>query len=399
MLGHFPVGGIHGDFTDRSAIRGPRHNTPCSALLRDGIMWSICRTAAVVIVVCAFAAPLSAQLIPNDTYYAQYQWYSPVIGEPTAWATSTGSSSVTVAVLDDGVVSYTPDMAGRILPALSAVSGQDPFADSWLTNTSLNGGLNCHGTWVASAAAMTVNNAMGGAGVGNFSILPIRITEVNLNAPDSWIAAGIRMAADNGAKVINISYYAIDYAQVDTAAAYARSKGALTFISAGNTDGYRGIASYSNLIFVSGTQENGQRWSKGSGVGSSYGAFVDIAAPASNILLADPTTVHGYGLNSGTSFAAPLVAGAAALAWSIDPLLTPDEVEQMLYSTAVNPNNPSPGSSTPYWDQIFGWGVLNVGAIAQAAKTAYLASIPEPAAWLLLASAGIAVLLRRRLMD
>jgi thermitase len=362
-------------------------------------MWSICRISLAVVVCASATSTFAAQLIPNDTYYAQYQWYSPAIGEPTAWAISTGSSSVTVAVLDDGVVSYTPDLAGRLLPALSAVSGQQPFADTWLTNTRLNNGLNCHGTWVASAAAMTINNAMGGAGVGNFSILPIRITQTNLNALDSSIIAGIRMAADNGAKVINISYYATDYVGVDAAAAYARSKGSLTFISAGNTDGYRSISAYSNLIFVSGTQEDGQRWSQGSGVGSSYGAFVDIAAPASNILLADPTTVHGYGLNSGTSFAAPLVAGAAALAWSIDPLLTPDEVEQMLYSTAVNPNNPSPGSTTPYWDQIYGWGVLNVGAVAQAAQAAYLASVPEPAAWLLLASAGIAVLLRRRLMD
>ena len=247
-------------------------------------MWSFCRITVAAIICASAASTLSAQLIPNDTYYAQYQWYSPVIGEPTAWAISTGSSSVTVAVLDDGVVSYTPDLAGRILPALSAVTGQQPFTDAWLTNTSLNGGLNCHGTWVASTVAMQVNNAMGGAGVGNFSILPIRITQTNLNALDSSMANGIRMAADNGAKVINISYYASDYATLDAAAAYARSKGALTFIAAGNTDAYRSISAYSNLIFVSGTQENGQRWSEGNGVGSSYGAFVDIAAPASNIL-------------------------------------------------------------------------------------------------------------------
>ena len=359
-------------------------------------MWVIYRASIAAVIVCSYAAaPLSAQstLIPNDTYYAQYQWYSPVIGEPQAWAISTGSSSVTVAVLDDGVVSYTPDLAGRILPALSAVSGQPVFTDAWLTNTSLNGGLNCHGTWVASAAAMTVNNGMGGAGVGDFSILPIRIADDNLNAQDASIANGIRMAADNGAKVINISYYASDYSQLDAAAAYAKSKGALTFIAAGNTDAYRSIPAYSNLIFVSGTQENGQRWSEGGGVGSSYGPFVDIAAPASDILLADPTTIHGYGLDSGTSFATPLVAGAAALAWSIDPLLTPDQVEQMLYNTAVNPDNPNPGSSTPYWDQIYGWGVLNVGAVAEAA---YLASVPEPAAWLLLVSAGIGAFLWRR---
>jgi subtilisin family serine protease len=348
-------------------------------------MWSILRASMAAVVLCAYAASPVLADFPDDTYYS-YQWYSPLIGEPKAWTYSTGSPSVTVAVLDDGVVSYTPDLAGRILPALSAVDGQAPFTDAWLTNTTLNGGLNCHGTWVASAVAMGINNGMGGAGVGNFSILPIRIADTDLSASDSSIANGIRMAADNGAKVINISYYASDYSQLDSAAAYARSKGALTFIAAGNTDSYRSIADYSNLIFVSGTDENDQRWTQGNGVGSSYGSFVDLSAPAHNILLADPTTIHGYGLNSGTSFAAPLAAGAAALAWSIDPSLTPDQVEQMLESTAVDLGDPGR-------DQIYGWGRIDIGAVAEAA---YLATVPEPAAWLLLVSAGIVVSLRKR---
>ncbi len=66
-----------------------------------------------------------------------------------------------------------------------------------------------HGTWVASAVAMGINNGMGGAGMGNFSILPICIANSDINTSDIWLADGIRMAADNGAKVINISYYAI----------------------------------------------------------------------------------------------------------------------------------------------------------------------------------------------
>ncbi len=313
--------------------------------LRDGIMWSILRAWMAAVIVCACAAITAlADDFPNDTYYKQYQWYSPIIGEPQAWSISTGSASVTVAVLDDGVVSYTPDLAGRILPALSAVSGQPTFTDAWLTDTTQSGGLRCHGTWVASAVAMGINNDMGGAGVGNFSILPIRIANNNLSASDASIANGIRMAADNGAKVINISYSAYNYATLDSAAAYARSKGALTFIAAGNTDSYRSIPNFSNLIFVSGTDENDQRWSEGNGIGSSYGNFVDLSAPASDILLADPTTINGYGTNSGTSFATPLVAGAAALAWSINPSLTPDDVEHILESTAVDLGDPGLGS-------------------------------------------------------
>ncbi|MGD0519354.1 MAG: S8 family serine peptidase [Thermoguttaceae bacterium] len=356
-------------------------------------MWSILRAWMAAGILCACAAsPALADDFPNDYYYSKYEWYSTTIGLPKAWSISTGSSSVIVAVLDTGVVSYTPDLSGRILTALSAVSGQAPFTDAWLTDTTQTG-LRRHGTWVASAAAMGINNSIGGAGVGNFSILPIRIANTNLNALDSSIVNGIYMAADNGAKVINISYYASDYALLDTAAAYARSKGALTFIAAGNTDSYRSISSYTNLIFVSGTNQSDQRWSQEitdangvvTRVGSSYGPFVDISAPAEDILLADPTTIHGYGLNSGTSFATPLVAGAAALAWSINPNLTADEVEQMLYSTADDLGDPG-------WDQIYGWGRLNVGALAAAA----LATVPEPAAWLMLVSAGIGVFLWRR---
>jgi subtilisin family serine protease len=351
-------------------------------------MWSICRASLAAVIVCACAAsPALADDFPNDYYYSKYEWYSTTIGLPEAWSISTGSSSVIVAVLDTGVISYTPDLAGRILTALSAVSGQAPFTDAWLTDTTQSNGLRCHGTWVASAAAMGINNGIGGAGVGNFSILPVRIANTNLSASDSSMANGIRMAADNGAKVINISFYANDYSLLDSAAAYARSKGALTFIAAGNTDSYRSIADYSNLIFVSGTNQSDQRWSQwitdANGVktlvGSSYGSFVDISAPAEDILLADPTTKNGYGTNSGTSFAAPLAAGAAALAWSINPNLTADQVEQMLYSTADDLGDPGR-------DQIYGWGRLNVGALAAAA----LATVPEPAAWVMLISIGIA---------
>jgi subtilisin family serine protease len=347
-------------------------------------MWSICRALMAAVVVCACAAsPALADDFPNDTYYS-LEWYSTTIGLPRAWSISTGSSSVIVAVLDTGVISYTPDLSGRILTALSAVAGQPPFTNAWMTDTTQTG-LRRHGTWVASAVAMGVNNGIGGAGVGNFSILPIRIANTTLSAQDSSIVNGIHMAADNGAKVINISYYAYDYSLLDSAAAYARSKGALTFIAAGNTDGYCDIADYSNLIFVAGTNKSDQRWSQGGGVGSSYGSFVDISAPAEDILLADPTTKNGYGTNSGTSFATPLVAGAAALAWSINPNLTADQVEQMLYSTADDLGDPGR-------DQIYGWGRLNVGALAAAA----LATVPEPAAWVMLGMAFLGLLIYRR---
>ena len=104
---------------------------------------------------------------------------------------------------------------------------------------------------------------------------------------------------------------------------------------------------------------------------------MDLAAPAWHVLVADPTITSGYGQGDGTSFAAPLAAGAAALAWSINPLLTPDEVYAILKETAVD-------LGTPGWDEVFGWGRIDIGAVAE--RASQMAGVPEPATLGLLAA-------------
>jgi thermitase len=315
-------------------------------------------------------------MIPNDPYYDYApQWYGPVMGLPTAWGISTGSPSVTVAILDTGVMANTPDLSGRLLAPLSG-TGSAP----------LDGTTNHHGTWVASVAGMGINNGIGGAGVGNFTILPVTVTNTAGGNMSDWIAEGIRLAADNGAKVINISQRTVSYSLLNEAAAYARNKGALTFVAAGNDNRRIAMTDYANLVFVSGTDASDQRWSEGT-EGSTWGPFVDLSAPANDIVVADPTLGSGYGLGHGTSFAAPLAAGAAALLWSIDPSLTPDEVLAILYETAKDLGNPG-------WDEVYGWGRLNIGAAAERAYEMSLA--PEPGTLLLLA-AGLAAPLAKRL--
>ena len=114
---------------------------------------------------------------------------------------------------------------------------------------------------------------------------------------------------------------------------------------------------------------------------------MDLSAPADNIVVADPTFDGGYGLGSGTSFAAPLAAGAAAMVWSIDPSLTPGEVLNILYTTADD-------LGTLGRDEVYGWGRINIG---HAAERAYEMTLtPEPGTLLLLA-AGLAAPLARRL--
>ena len=304
----------------------------------------------------SYACPAHAALIPDDPGFP-LSWHATKIGLPDAWQYSTGNASTIVAVLDTGVIANQPDFAGRVLPPLSATGGLP-----------MDGTINNHGTWVASALGMEINNGIGGVGVGNFSILPVTVTnEYGYNSPD-WIAAGIRLAADSGARVINISLSSLSYAKLDAAAAYARSKGALTFIAAGNDNVRLPMDGYDHLIFVSGTRPDDQRWNDGT-YGSNWGPFVDLSAPADDIRVIAPTLPvgYGYGWISGTSFATPLAAGAAALAFSMNPDLTPEEVEYLLYETAVD-------LGAPGWDEIYGHGRLDVGALAAAVAN------PEPGA-------------------
>jgi subtilisin family serine protease len=337
---------------------------------------------AILAALLACAATAAAAPFPDDPKYS-VQWYAQppdplnpnkpgILNFPQAWFYSTGSPSVIVAILDTGVMTNTPDLAGRILPALSA-TGQAPFTDAQLAAAMV---LH-HGTWVASVAAMGVNNGIGAAGVGDFSILPVTVTMQNGVNSSDWLEKGIKMAADAGARVINISGITLTYGPVDLAAAYARSKGALVFMAAGNSNDRVDRPDYPNLIFVSGTDEYDQRWNDGIDGGSSWGPFVDIAAPASHVVAADPADPNlpsGYGKGSGTSFAAPMVAGAAALAWSINPNLTPDEVRSILFTTAKDLGETG-------WDDVYGWGRLDVGAVAAKAY----ARLPEPATLGLLA--------------
>jgi subtilisin family serine protease len=238
---------------------------------------------------------------------------------------------------------------------------------------------------------MGVNNLIGGAGVGNFSILPITVTDASGNNQSQWIADGIRLAADQGARVINVSHSTMTYSLLNDAAAYARTKGALTFVAAGNIDHRRAMYGQDNLIFVSGTDAADQRWVEVPGTeGSTWGPYVDLSAPADNIVVEDPTFDSGYGLGVGTSFAAPLAAGAAALIWSISPTLTADQVLDILYSTADD-------LGALGRDDVYGNGRINIGRAAQEAYQTTLA--PEPATLALLAAgllAASAGRLRRR---
>ncbi|HEY1146950.1 MAG TPA: Ig-like domain-containing protein, partial [Pseudoduganella sp.] len=170
----------------------------------------------------------------------------------------------------------------------------------------------------------------------------------------STIASGITWAADNGARVVNVSYAALPSSSaIISAANYLKSKGGLMFVSAGNYNRDEGFTPTDSMIAVSATDSTDAR----AGF-SSYGNFVQLSAPGAGIY----TTVQGggYGAVNGTSFSSPVAAGVAALMMAANPSLSNSKIESLLYSTAVD-------LGTAGRDPYYGYGRVNAAAAVQAA--------------------------------
>ncbi|MEZ5919441.1 MAG: Ig-like domain-containing protein [Alphaproteobacteria bacterium] len=140
---------------------------------------------------------------------------------------------------------------------------------------------------------------------------------------------------------------------MNNATGYLRSKGGVAINSAGNTGAEQFYSDMPNLITVSATDESDQRTSW-----SSFGNYVDVSAPGINIITTwGPSS---YGNTWGTSLSAPLVAGVAALVLAANPALTPDDVETILETSAVDLGNPG-------WDKYYGHGRVDAAAAVQMA--------------------------------
>ena len=131
--------------------------------------------------VAATACVAHADFIPNDPYFSD-QWALTKINAPAAWNYSLGSPAVTIGVLDSGIIFGTPDLQGRTLTPLVAGTGL-PDTSATVAHMALHGSQ--------APLELTINNGQGGAGTGNFSILPIRISDASGTATDQSIIAGI----------------------------------------------------------------------------------------------------------------------------------------------------------------------------------------------------------------
>jgi len=306
-----------------------------------------------------------ASLAVNDPYIGS-QWHTTKIGAPSAWDVTQGSA-VTVAILDTGVDGSHPDLSARMVPGWNFYDSNSDTAD-----------VHGHGTAVAGAAAATLNNGTGVAGVsGLANIMPLRVADANAYAYWSTVAQAITYAADNGARVANISYVGLmTSASIHSAAQYMKSKGGLVVVSAGNNAKDEGYSQTTNLIPVSATDSGDNLASF-----SSYGDFVAVSAPGTGIWTTNRG--GGYGSWNGTSFSSPVTAGTVALMMAAKPGLSNTQVESLLFSTAVD-------LGTAGRDKYFGYGRVDAAAAVRAAvgaaspppgdTTAPTASISAPLA-------------------
>lgn len=289
---------------------------------------------------------------PNDADYATRQWSLPVIGAPQAWDIVTGTRPITIAIIDTGIDLNHPDLAGKLVVGTTFVQGTHTPQDD-----------HGHGTHVAGIAAASTDNAIGMAGVSwGARLMPVKVVDRYGEGTYAALINGVYYAAAHGAQVLNISLSAEAPSQaLQDAIDYAHALGTLIVASAGNCalggSGCTQInpvmypAANRNVISVAASDESDRRASF-----STRNSFVDVAAPGVGIYSTHwQSGVSTYFWMSGTSQAAPHVAGLAALIWSARPGLTNADVETILKNTARDVN----GATLPGRDVDLGWGRID----------------------------------------
>ena len=304
---------------------------------------------------------------PNDSYYSQ-QWahhntgqahsypYGSYVGTTDcdidtdqAWDISTGSTGVTIAILDTGIDLDHPDLSAKI------VSGYD-FANNDSNADDDEG----HGTACAGIAAAISNNNQGVTGVDwNARLMPVKVLDDEGSGWDSDIISGITWARTHGADVISMSLGADGgSSSYNSCLSACWSAGVMVVAAAGN-DNDASVDSPANNTYalaigaLSPCNErknpsscDGEYW-----WGSSYGTGLEVMAPGTRL----HTTQMGGGYMSdmnGTSGATPHVAGILGLLKSVAPTATSSELRQILRDTADDLN-------TTGWDSQTGYGRVN----------------------------------------
>ncbi len=337
-------------------------------------------------------------LIPADPFF-NLQWHYRLINLPQAWDITTGSDSVTVAVLDTGVLTAHPDLSGRLTSGFDFISSTQISNDGDGLDSDPNDpgddpsgfSSSFHGTHVAGTLGAMANNGAGGSGVTwQTRIMPLRVLGVG-GGLDSDIAQAIRYAAGlqnssntvpiEPARIITMSFGGPAASQtVNAAIQAARSQGVILVAAAGNSNLNTPFfpAAFDGVLSVSAVDINSQKAAY-----SNFGSTIDLAAPGGSSstdsngdgfpdgVLSTTGDDRGgflYRFNAGTSMAAPHVAGVAALMLAVNSNLGPQDLEQLL-------NGTHPDTATritrdlglPGRDNVFGQGLIDASRALGAA--------------------------------
>lgn len=324
-------------------------------------------------------APASVASL-SDAFYP-LQWALPKIGVPQAWKFIRESREVLVAVVDSGVDYNHPDLKGQI------INGKDFMAED-VTGPNGEGSPDTvdadpldqfgHGTHVAGIIAAQADNHMGIAGIAPM----VKVLNVKALNAEGWgsafaIAQGITYAADQGARIINLSLGGGDASKpIELAVKYAQSKGALVVAAAGNSFTHTGFpANLPGVLAVGATDT--EDWLADF---TNHDKRIDVMAPGVDIISTTPTFLTNtmvankidvfYSSMSGTSMACPMVSAQAALLLSLNPALKAEQLKELIIRTA-----------RPVGDaRLFGSGRIQIDASLQALATALPpAEPPAPA--------------------
>lgn len=354
--------------------------------------------------------------VPNDPYlYSKGSWgqsyedqwghlkvgLTPMGLGKSAWDIETGESNpVVVAFIDSGLDYIHPEIARnnvwintKEIPGNKIDDDKNGYVDDLMGWNFIAGNNNPwdndgHGTFTAGIVAARTHNNEGIAGINRgVKIMPLRALNFLGRGSASHIVQALVYAADNGARIINLSIEQLEHEKskaLQWAVDYAHKKGALIVVASGNQGRDTATISPSGLnhvLTVAATDTQDRRMGF-----SNWGKYVKIAAPGEEILSlrarrTDLLLMAGgkdykagraflgsdakYYHATGSSFASPFVAGVASLILAKSPRLTAEQVERMLLMSADD-------VEAPGWDQLTGYGRLNARKALEADPDHYL---------------------------
>lgn len=358
----------------------PPHLSPLSNFFVNLFIYY--KKIGIFFLIFSLCASPALALIPNDAGYS-FQWHLEKINAPEAWDITIGSKDVIIAFIDSGIDISHPDLKQNIWINMDEINGDnidndrngysdDAHGWNFVENNNdvrpqfekkcLNNdgtvkencklGIN-HGTIIAGIAAAEGNNKRGIAGITwNSKIMPLRALDGAGNGENDSVVNAVNYAVENGADIINLSLVGEGYYKgLEEALRNAYQKGILIIAAAGNNEKggidmdknprypvcYKGKNGENIAIGVAGTDKNDIR-----SVFSNYGKnCIDIAAPAedfysASVYNAKYDSFEGYysGLWSGTSLAAPIISGLAALIKSARPALSNSKIYELIINNA-----------------------------------------------------------------